>query len=182
MIQYKYDYIPRPFGLQNNGALCYFNSLIQCLLSCSAFNESIKLFDDDCELAIKYQDLIENKNNIASAYNLATTLYQKRLQDNHQWNINPNRQEDIHEGFTLLIESLKKYDDIFSVRYISMIHCTACDHKIEIPRESSPKEIMIEIPNRFDTQEQYQNYITSHYISPSKTIKQIDVSTQTIML
>lgn len=33
--------LPEPFGLPNYGANCYFNSLMQSLISCTAFNEAV---------------------------------------------------------------------------------------------------------------------------------------------
>lgn len=182
---------PDPFGLQNNGVLCYFNSLIQCLLSCSAFNETIddlnkkveeymnndeeiltieKYIKKSYEISKEYQQLREfvRENDVKSAYVLATLISKKRDQSHLQWNISPHRQEDIHEGFILMMEALSnQYDSIFSTRYALIIYCFECDHKIVVPKESSPTELVIEIPDaNFTTQEQYENYIKSHRQAP----------------
>ena len=38
-IQFNLKYIPHPFGLRNMGATCYFNALIQGLITCTSLTE-----------------------------------------------------------------------------------------------------------------------------------------------
>ena len=38
LIRYNPEFVPNAFGLVNNGAVCYLNSLIQCSMSCPSFN------------------------------------------------------------------------------------------------------------------------------------------------
>ena len=39
--KYNTEYTVEPFGFKNLGATCYFNAMVQSLLSCSSFNEAI---------------------------------------------------------------------------------------------------------------------------------------------
>jgi ubiquitin C-terminal hydrolase len=41
MEKYNNELIPPPFGLLNNGAICYFNSFLQTLCGCSAFTTKV---------------------------------------------------------------------------------------------------------------------------------------------
>jgi len=41
MEKYNDELIPPPFGLLNNGAICYFNSFLQTLCGCSAFTKKV---------------------------------------------------------------------------------------------------------------------------------------------
>ena len=41
MLKYRRELIPESFGLANNGSLCYLNSLMQSIISCSAFNDTV---------------------------------------------------------------------------------------------------------------------------------------------
>ena len=39
LIKFNEIYMLQPFGLYNNNIICYFNSLLQSLFSCSSINE-----------------------------------------------------------------------------------------------------------------------------------------------
>ena len=40
--EYRPEVVPEPFGLQNTGVICYFNSLLQALASCSAVARAVR--------------------------------------------------------------------------------------------------------------------------------------------
>ena len=167
LVKYNPSKVPQPFGLQNNGALCYFNSLVQCLASCSAFAESLD--NDNSEIATAYTELLSGDDFVKSAYTLATLINNWRNEKQLQWNISPHRQEDIHEGFILMMEALNnQHDYIFNTRYALVVYCCECEHKIVVPNNSCPTELAIEIPigADFTTQEQYENYIMVHQQTP----------------
>lgn len=64
-IRYDKKYVPKVFGFTNEGSTCYFNAIMQSLLSCSAFN----------------QVMLQNKDNANYKANLLAVEYTKILHD-----------------------------------------------------------------------------------------------------
>lgn len=155
------------FGLYNTGVLCYFNSLTQCLLSLPAFNEAMN--HEIGMIASEYNKIKKIPfGSYGSSYDLATAV--KRYRDNKfmQWNIDPHRQEDIHEGFILMMEALQnRLDPLFNVRYRLDIKCTNCNTTTNIDRTSSPPELSIDMSNHpYRTKQDVEKYIKGHIQVP----------------
>jgi ubiquitin C-terminal hydrolase len=47
LMPYNEKFVFNPSGLRNYGATCYYNSLMQCLFSCSSIFETLELYKDD---------------------------------------------------------------------------------------------------------------------------------------
>ena len=70
LIEFKSNFLVYPFGLYNNSIICYFNSLIQTLLSCTSITEYL-LYNEE-----KFKN-----NNFLKIY---ITILKKYIQsDNH---------------------------------------------------------------------------------------------------
>jgi ubiquitin C-terminal hydrolase len=163
MKRYNDKYVPNTCGFHNTGVICYLNTMMQALMSCSAFN----------------QHLLENKEKFMAAAlngNKIGLLYVKLLEENGL-SVSPNgrvskeavseikqcnasallrelidlrkrenkrtllhhQQEGFHEGLTFLIEALTDADptvaDLFNIRYKMDIECRSCKNVKEGPQE-----------------------------------------------
>lgn len=150
MIKYKADirYLPQPFGLSNTGVICYINTLMQCLMSITIFNKV--MMESEHEIAEEYKKIILRKTN--TSYHMALFIHDARRNSNYQYNISPHQQEDIHEGFMLMLELMENMENnipphnLFGIRYKKNIICKNCKYINHIPRESCPLELYLEIP------------------------------------
>src|SRR5271168_1224869 len=134
---YNIKYTPKLFTLHNDGVLCYLNSLIQSLASCSAFNEYLlnKYSLKDNKVAGEYIKLF-SKNSIdmdcgdfQNLVNQASSILREIIvyRKNNKDNLKMNRQEDIYEGLTYLLESIGgDVDKLFHIKYRSEIVCLLC--------------------------------------------------------
>lgn len=127
---YNINNIPRePFGLKNYSSNCYFNSLLQALISCSSFNDEIKITTNSttnnfCNLVNKLlneEDREEKKRIGIGCWGEAITAI----------NIPSFRggSQCVLECFTLLLDRLSIYKNIsslFSYRGINSTYCTSC--------------------------------------------------------
>ena len=143
---YNNDYIPEPFGLQNTGAICYFNSLVQSLLSCSSLNEHILTNLDRYKSNVILQHYIKllrsitiSQDNQRRQLRLSTEgahiqMINKliQIQKNTMFNVKfGTGQQDVGEGLNLLLDAIndKPVMELFQVRYSEHIECKICDHK-----------------------------------------------------
>jgi ubiquitin C-terminal hydrolase len=146
MNKYEAKYVPEPFGFINLGATCYFNALLQSIISCPSFtrilveNKEVKEYKENT-IAVSLVEMTEIMNNDAipkddkAAFfkSLAPTVWRQvfakaRLrQDNVKFT--PG-QECAREGFHLFLESLSGLSEIqnlFLHRYQTLIFCQDCN-------------------------------------------------------
>lgn len=169
--QYDPSGIPEIFGLRNSGVLCYLNSLIQSLVSCSAFNRFLianRIKYADNPVVTEYLKLLSrnagtrpdsginpapsrpgyrSSYNIDDAFGILREL--KKTLDTRKsgFNLSFFRQEDIHEGLTLLLDSIPESETLFNVRYTCRLYCRSCKH-IATPGDSGheePSEVCIHL-------------------------------------
>ena len=151
------DYLPKPFGLTNTGVICYINTLMQCLMSITSFNKY--MIESNKDIAHYYNDILTK--NKTSSYEIATYINHIRNVKNYQYNISPHRQEDIHEGYMLLLELIgNAANKYFGIRYKKSIVCQDCEHVSNSPADSCPMEFYLEIPMNVDI----YNYIMGYNI------------------
>jgi ubiquitin C-terminal hydrolase len=180
LLHYDIKFIPKIYKLVNTGTLCYLNSLIQSLMSCSSFNEMMlslkdKFVKEKNTLGIAYLDLYEkNKRTSEQTFeridieNTSVLLREMiRLREiaNNKNNLVMGRQEDVDEGLTLMLETLgDEISDMFHVRHKHYLKCLNCKslHEAEVdPAEhainlSEAKTVDGELLN---SQKNIENYI-----------------------
>lgn len=120
--------LPDPFGLQNTGSLCYFNSLLQVLASCTSIQSIV--FLDKTPIELIFNNYIKQiKNN-----NVDSMVSYKIIQELHNNFITfGNGQESASEAFILLLESINNnaLNKLFLNRYRCSIYCTSCKYNTE---------------------------------------------------
>lgn len=148
LINYNPNLELRPFGFNNLGSTCYFNAVLQSLLSCTSFVE--KLLYNKNNKYYKENPVIKNiteliemalLNNNSNDVNLINKIQQMSPNIWHKMimllykknNIKDNNymigQQCAREGFHCLLESMDNVDDIQNIflhRYKNMIYCIDC--------------------------------------------------------
>lgn len=126
---YSEDREIQAFGLINNGVICWFNSFIQSLISCTQILEIIN-DNPDNKLAAELKRVINNPSQVRSLLPLYTVFMNEM----------PNRkfgtgQEDANEGMTLFLDLLSKQTNIESLinhKYQTIVYCdpkrNGCKH------------------------------------------------------
>lgn len=151
---YNDKYLLNGFGFVNLGATCYFNSLLQCLLSCTSFVETIiknrhrqkykehpltsamiQLFTDAFKLKFpnvyKSDDIKQRVSTELARYSIPIWNAMKRHAESRKDKmIFGNGQEDSNEGLMIILDmldSFKEINKLFTHRYKTTIYCDNCN-------------------------------------------------------
>lgn len=119
---------PAPYGFNNTGVICYWNSLMQCLLSCTSIAEYLKS-TAITSLTQQYIKAAEEKDPNISAIilNNVISLLRQRF---------GGSQESASEGY-ILLASLLPINYLITHRHLRTIKCGACDKVGDILKETS---------------------------------------------
>ena len=105
--------IPEPFGLQNTGVICYFNSFLQALCACSSFTKVVmqnKEYLSETNVGSVIIEFVEGyiNNNVNSL--IAQKILQALCNDLKKRRPNirfGSGQESAHEVFILLLDMME---------------------------------------------------------------------------
>lgn len=163
LIQFKPNFLIYPFGLYNNSIICYFNSLLQSLFSCTSITEYLlhnenKFMNNNfikiyIEIIKKYITIEEYSNYLLENGNLL--LFNEFLNiiknKNIQFGYN---QEDSGELLLLLLDIIKDpyINYLFNHKYKCDIYCKTCKKIIGIKEDES-------IQFEMDIEEINNNYL-----------------------
>jgi ubiquitin C-terminal hydrolase len=139
-----YSIIPQ-LGFRNTGAICYFNSLIQCLLSSNNFIKFI-INDNKNEM---FMEFFKNIKNDMWDSLFTTKLLQK-------YNI-VNSNQSSSEYFILLVDLLK-FENIFETKHKIVSICKNCDKTKESFDTSYITLIDNDVREFFNYEEEIENY------------------------
>lgn len=165
---YDADYVPRAFPLNNTGAICWFNSLLQSLLSLPSLNLQVietaehkrnrfsrayanivnsALDGHDAALADSSADLLAAMRDQATAADIEIGL--------------SSGQECADAGFVKFIELLgcPHAESLFCSVYEMRIHCTGCNKTVSTVRDKLTRVQMF-APIRAETD--FNKYLLSH--------------------
>lgn len=147
---YNPTYVPPPFGLNNNGAICWFNSITQFLLGVPSINEKVLKLREEFshnELATEYIQLLgallPNNSDMepiepaqfagASGRLLAAML---RMAGNGAMGYG---QQCAAEGFSTFLETFKStdIDNLFCNAYLQVIICNRCKKEVSTVKDTA---------------------------------------------
>ena len=106
--------VPAPFGLINQVSNCYFNALLQALMSCKYFVKH--LYEVDSDITKLFREMIEGSDGSKSVEILK--LAGPKLMTGQQCAL---------EGFDVLIAAMK-FESVFDYDYRLKLSCPKCWH------------------------------------------------------
>lgn len=167
--------VPNRFGFNNTGVICWCNSILQALLSCSALTQTVlerKAFysENNNVFALAYVGLLEqifrdgpDASGLAGMsaallgafkHQIATRGYNFRI---------GNSQECADEAFTLFIDMFgdPEVEKLFINVYQSSVKCTLCGEETVMVRD---KNFRVQMFGRYDinTYVDFRSYLCRH--------------------
>jgi ubiquitin C-terminal hydrolase len=171
---YYYDprYVPGEFGLNNTGVICWCNSILQALISCSSFNQTLleckeKLSGN--QFALEYIKLIETSliDNTDTRIEGSSAMIHRRFMERMQRQGNTirfgNSQECVDEALSLIIDmlGLPEIERRFTSIYECVVVCRECNKRTICARDKNFRiEVFTEV--KLETEEQFRNWIKNH--------------------
>lgn len=162
-------------GLYNTGVICYFNSLIQSILSCTSVNEYFldnekRFVETNNRIAIEYIKIIKTLKSQSNITLNPQNLFNEFIKEYRRKNPGKtfgNGQEDSGEGLHLILDCIndKGLYKYFTHRYINKIVCINCSRVIS---KNLDEGCIVEIPPAFkglkteENPDKLNNYIR-HY-------------------
>lgn len=181
-LRYNTKYIPAKSGFQNIGAICWWNSLVQSLLSCTSFNEYMstnkqRFIDNKNKLALAYIALLEklivtgtdpvsNDASLGSIHLMNGYIHEVRTQKEKRKKI-PNGMEGVQDYFNDFLDLLDDpgVERLFNNKYEYIMRCEHCKN-IVVNKRNDAKDTFIEIPRdtrKFKSRSDFCDWVRSHY-------------------
>lgn len=164
---YDPDYVPPVFPLANPGAICWFNSLLQAMLSLSAFNKRMMENADNFHgnvFAKTYLRVLDDALNGRADPDASSKLLESmRVQaDFMKIDLNLSTgQECADAGLVKFIELIgsPRVEALFHSVYEMRIHCTGCDRLTSSVRD---KSVRIQMFAPVSSDEAFGAYLRAH--------------------
>lgn len=186
-MEFDTNYLPSVFALANGGrALCYFNSLMQFLMSMPSFNAYMVNNKDQynksgpISVGARYIELFEKHRGETDPERISTDdasmvlkdLIATRKINGVGGNLLYGRQEDLHEGMHFMMEFIGgRVLNLFKMRHRRCFKCNACgdEHEMEHKYYDTTFNLSEEPPHilaGLNTQKKVQDYIKFHVDVP----------------
>jgi ubiquitin C-terminal hydrolase len=173
LVKYNKEYLPKGQGLINLGATCYFNSLLQCLLSCTSIFEVLTNIKDEehvknNSLAKHLLMLWESALRGENIYNICIPVWRDIISISQRQN---NRvkmdsgQQDAHEGLMMFLDAMETIPEIrrlFMHRHLIQIFCDKCNDFVVEKKETNyvfeaQPDLKTEQVEKFKSVDEYYN-------------------------
>jgi ubiquitin C-terminal hydrolase len=168
---YDSRYVAAVFGMNNTGVICWFNSLLQLLLSLPALNMVVLESDHAPHniFAIEYAKLVKlalsdkNKDILLPASGHLLSIMMNQIKLNKPTLTLGRQQECVDEGITIFIELLNNpaIEQLFSNIYEITIECDSCGRVASSVRDKSFR-IQMFTQELLEDQEIFTKYLRSH--------------------
>lgn len=123
-------------GLVNIGNSCYFNSLVQCLLSCPSFVSY-------CQQNMNINQVCRCFVEINGGNPTSTSKLLQLITNKTKYNLRYGQQEDAHEAFLCIMDLIgEEINNIFCVRHIITLKCNKCERVLK--KSDNPVELYLE--------------------------------------
>lgn len=168
---YDSTYSVVPFGLTNTGTICWWNSLLQTLLSCTCFNKKMLELEkelDGSKLAREYINIIKCLTpfgtNIIKPHVMGfisihlLNVFRRELQVK-KITLDLQSQEGAANGLIVFLDIIghEAISALFNNRYRRIIRCSACEDVVSTVDETMPVINMTYSKPLTDTE--FRNYI-----------------------
>jgi uncharacterized UBP type Zn finger protein len=142
IIPHNKNYMLKSNGFVNLGNICYFNSLLQALLSCTCIIEVLDKIRNEKHIinnpmALYMLNLIDNSRKNNDVSNKNTNIWKTIIQTSNSRSdkiiMQAGKQEDAHEGlmiFLNIMDTIPEIKRLFQHRYCSKIYCNDCHKKV----------------------------------------------------
>lgn len=174
MFAYDKKYEIEPFGLQNMGATCYFNAMLQSLLSCTSFMGTIQINEKNSDYnkhpvtknILEMMGHAKAGRNISHASMVLWKAMVKFLCRNRGVDIREFilGQQCAREGYHHLLDSLDSFREIqrlFLHRYKTMVWCAKCSDWVST-KECVYNLFEVQPDLKSETTEEFRSLIDVH--------------------
>lgn len=179
---YDPKYTPAAFGFHGNGVICWLNSLLQGLLSCSVLNKTLlenKHMFYDNQFALDYIAIVEGAVNgnlqVPSSANIKLLdsllaemkkrgLVSKFKSNGQDFGVGQNCAD---EGLVIIIDLFDKPDrpfigKLFKNRHILTVKCPQCDEVTNDPPKDESFQIELFTNLKLVQEKDFRDYILAH--------------------
>lgn len=148
LITYEEKHVPDGQGFVNLGATCYFNSLLQCLLSCPSIYQTLDSIRD--KEHVKQNRLAQNLLKLWDSalkgepiYNLCVPIWRDIIaisqRQNNRVRMNSG-QQDAHEGLMMFLDAMETIPEVrrlFEHRHRIQVFCDLCKECVIDKKETN---------------------------------------------
>lgn len=155
--KYNEDFVLSACGLINTGVICYLNSFLQSLMSCTSItefflNNEYRFLKNDNKVALEYIKLIKKvrDSNSIDVFESSSILQEivKITKKKYPSKTFGSGQEDSGEGLHLFLDTIddKELYGFFMYRYNVKTWCLSCKKTVSERRDES---CVLEVPQQF---------------------------------